>query len=121
MNRIDKSQIISSCINMVGKECIIRHSNGLEDSIFAVLQPVWRRAKSRFEGVRSPIGEVQNDYYIFIGPCDYDITALSKDDTLICDGKRFYFERSEKVKVSNISHYCTGVLKRVYGEDEYEH
>lgn len=117
MDRIDKSKIIAQYIKRLGQECIVKHANGDEDSVFAVLQPVWRKAKSKFEGVNSPIGEVKNDYYIYIGPVDYDITTLGKKDTLICDNKRFFFERAEKSMVSNIPHYCTGVLKRAYGEE----
>lgn len=119
MAGINKALLIKSCINRVGRMCYVVRSNGKEDSVTAVLQPVWKRTKSRFEGVFYPSGEVKNDYSIYIGPADYDITELDKNDTLICDDKKYYFERGERVVVGDNVQYFTGVLKQVYEEDDY--
>lgn len=119
MKKVDMHSVIKQKISLLGNSCKIMCADG-EDSVVAIIDPVWPRTKSRFEGIYSKIGEVNTDYSIYIGPYDYDITRLSRDDTVISNGKSYYFVRADGCYVGGALQYYTGVLKRIYEEDDYE-
>ncbi len=119
MRKIDMSTPIKKQITLLGKSCAVVMKNGDTTSVTAIIDPVWPRSKSRFEGIYTELGELTTDYSIYIGPCDFDITRLGRNDTVIYDNREYYFVRADKCIVGDIVQFCTGVLKRVYKGDEY--
>lgn len=121
MAGINMSSVISANISRLGRECVIVKSSGDEQSVVAMVQPIWRRSKSRFEGSFTEIGELVSDYCMYIGPSSFDITTLSKNDTVYVDDRAYYFEKADKCVVGGRVQYCNGVLKRIYKEDSNDY
>lgn len=119
MKRIDISCSLKQYANLLGKTCTVIFENGDEVRVKAFISSVWHRNKSRFEGAFSQIGEVGTDYSIYIGPSDFDITVLSRDDIVISGSKKYCFVRAEAFVVGDVVQYYTGVLKRIYEGDGY--
>lgn len=113
----DKSEICKKYISRLGNSVKIINADGSEINFFAAVEQTWRKNKSRFEFTSSELGRVRNDYYIYFGPCDVDITALDEKAILICDEKEYCFVVSHKVCSNDEVLYYTGVLKRIYRED----
>lgn len=120
MAGINISKTISDNIARYGRKCVVASSGG-EATIVAMIQPIWRRSKNKFEGSYSKIGELISDYCMYIGPSDFDITALSKSDTLYVDDRAYFFEKADKFVVGGVVQYCNGVLKRIYEEDSNDY
>lgn len=114
MAGINMSGIISANLSRLGRECKVVPSSGEGTTIVAMIQPIWRRTKSRFEGTYSKIGELVTDYCMYIGPSDFDITELTKQDTIYVDDGAYYFEKADKCVIGGVVQYCNGVLKRIY-------
>lgn len=121
MARIKLNNVISANINRLGRECVIDFSSGDRATVFAMVQPIWRKSKNRFEGSYTKLGELVSDYCMYIGPSDFDITKLRKNDTVYVDDRAYYFEKADKCIVGGMVQYCNGVLKRVYEEDSNDY
>lgn len=118
MKSIDKSKECEKYLQMLGKSCVVKLSDGSEENILAVVQQVWRKSKSKFESTATKIGRTYNDYYIYIGPATCDITSLGENDILSCAGEDYFFVRTERVVVGDTVQFYTGVLKHIFKEDE---
>lgn len=114
----DKSAICKKYLKKLGKDIHFVNSDGSEERCFAVIEQTWRKNKSRFEDQNYKIGRNYNDYYIYIGPSDFDITVLTEEDCIVCDGTKFFFVKTEKVVTGGTVQFYTGVLKKIYEEDD---
>lgn len=114
----DKSAIIERYLRKLGTPFLVERSDGETENVVAVLQRFWRRNRSKFENVQDKIGRNHKEYYQYIGPPSYDITVLSEEDFLICDGIKYFFINKEAVRVGNKIQYYTGVLKQVREEED---
>lgn len=112
------SQVISRYLRRLGRPVTILCRGNDNLNFYAVIEQTWHRDKTRFEPSYSPLGGVINDYYDYFGPCDIDITVLTEDDCLVCDGVKYFFVKSQCVRVGGYIQYYTGMLKRVNEEDE---
>ncbi len=110
---IDKSVICKRYLEKIGQEVCIVRADGSEERFFAAVQQTWRKNKTRFEDSSTIIGRVYNDYYMYIGPADVDITVLGENDYLVCNSSKYIFVRSEKVFISSKIQFCTGMLKKI--------
>lgn len=114
---INKSTIIKRRLRQLGKRVTIMYEDGSQAEVYAVLNNTWSRNKTRFEAFSSMIGRYRNDYYVYIGPSDLDITALGENDYLICEDRRYKLVLSERVTTGNVLQYYTGILKRLQEDD----
>lgn len=114
----DTSRLCSKYIDRYGQAFEIEYTSGEKISGNAIFQSVWSKTKSKFLGTNSQIGEINDDYLIYTGPAEIDITALGRRDTLILNGKEYYFVKSQMHYLANRKQYCSGVLRRIYRGDE---
>lgn len=117
---LDKSTVIEKYLGLLGKQMSIIKNNGGEDSVLAVVTQTWKKNKTQFENKSYEIGRSYNAYYSYIGPASCDITALCEDDYLVCDGVRYYFVRTDKIKIGDRIQFYTGILKKVWESDDNE-
>ncbi|MCL2513202.1 MAG: hypothetical protein FWF08_04795 [Oscillospiraceae bacterium] len=88
--------------------------NGSKTPVFkGVLQPLRYKNKMYLEGTPTPIGLNEENYYLYIGPGKYDISAGFKDATLVCGGIRYGFDRCERFKTAGKTAYIWGIAKTV--------
>lgn len=110
------SRIISRYLRRLGRPVtLLRDDNDIE--FYAVIEQTWHRDKTKFEASYSELGGVINEYYDYFGPADIDITGMSKEDYILCDGNKYFFVKAQRVTVGGYVQYYTGMLKRVYEED----
>ncbi|MGN0523988.1 MAG: hypothetical protein ACI4IG_06920 [Eubacterium sp.] len=114
---LSKSKICKKYFRLLGNSVTLVTADGGEKQFFAAIQQTWRKNKTRFEALESKLGQVHNDYYLYLGPADVDITTLSRRDILRCNGNEYYFVVTDSVSVGDRVQYYTGVLKRIYKED----
>lgn len=110
-------KIIKKQMTRLGVNCYVVDENGEESTVYAFLIPVWHRTKSKFEPVITPMGEMDNDYRIYYGPSDFDITKLTRNCTLVADGIKYYFVKTDRIEIGGELKFCSGVLKRLYEEE----
>ncbi len=115
---LSKSKIFKKYFEVLGNSVTINREDGSEIKLFAAIEQTWRKNKNRFEAVASKLGQARNDYYIYIGPYDVDVTVLTNKDIVHCNGSEYYFLNADSVSVGNEIQYYTGVLKRIYEEDD---
>lgn len=115
---IDKSSLFKRYFKLLGKEMSLVKSDGGRDTVFAVVNQIWRKNKSLFESNATAAGFYYNDYYTYFGPSDFDIYNIKGDDYLTFDGVKYEFIRREKVIVGGKVQFYTGILKRIAEEGE---
>lgn len=116
---IDKSIICRRYLKKLGKCISFVNADGSEEEHFAVIEQTWRKNKSKFEDSSYKLGRNYNDYYAYIGSADFDVTVLTNDDYIICDNEKYYFIKTQKVIVGGNVQFYTGILKKIFEEDEY--
>ncbi len=114
----NKSEICKKYLKQLGNTVTIITADGSKREFFAAVEQTWRKNKSRFEFSSTELGKVRNDYYIYFGPCDVDITVLDENAVLLCNGIEYCFVIAHGVFSNDEIVYYTGVLKRIYREDE---
>lgn len=115
---INKSKTIEKYLKRLGQK-VVMVRNGEETELYAVIEPAWRRNKSRFESSASEIGRCYDGYYFYYGPAGYDIRTLESGDYALIDGERYYLIRADIVKTGIAVQYFRGVLKKENGGEDY--
>ncbi len=115
MNRAYK---IKYGLEKTGEKIFFKDGNWISPPFFAVIQPRWKNNKSDFELKETEIGRVSTDYYTYIGPFDHNILALSDSAVVYADGNKYLFRKRDSVKTGNQILYYTGVLRKVWEEND---
>lgn len=105
--------VIKNQLCRVGNTARLADGDYLSMPFFCTLQQTWRKNKTNFEKSHTPLGLVSTDYYMYIGPFDSDITALSDSGELVIQGERFEFLKKEAVLMGDDVLYYTGVVKKI--------
>lgn len=115
---IDKKEICSKYLNRVGRPICYVDSSAKEIEFYGVIEQTWRRNKTLFEDVKTKLGRVENNYYMYIGPYEIDICNLPESTMLFCDGDKYEFLKKDKFCIGNAVQFYFGVLRKIE-EDEY--
>lgn len=115
---IDKRNICSKYLEIVGRPICYVDKNAREIEFYGVIQPTWRRNKTRFDDTKTKIGRVRNDYYMYLGPSNIDIYALPEEKIFFCDGEGYEFVKKEKVVIGGVLQFYSGVLHKLE-EEQY--
>ncbi len=111
------NQVISRYLRRLGRPVTIISEDKNNAEFYAVIEQTWHRDKTKFEPSYSKLGGVIDEYYDYFGPADIDITDMSREDYVLCDGIKYFFVKAQRVTVGGYIQYYTGMLKRVYEED----
>ena len=87
-------------------------------NVWAVVESRRRKTKTLFEDNSEKAGRYYDDYYTYIGPADFDITALSDSAWFEFGGKRYMLVRSDAVQAAGETVYYEGILKRIWEEED---
>lgn len=109
----NQAYIIKNQLCRVGNSARLADGDTYSMPFYCTLQQTWRKNKSNFKDKYTPIGTVGTDYYLYIGPFDCDITALSADGMLLQNGQKYEFLKKEAVYVQNQVLYYTGVVRKI--------
>ena len=77
------AHIIKNQLTRAGNSACLVTGAGRSLPFFCTLQQTWRKNKSNFTDRQTPIGRVDKDFYLYIGPFDRNILELPEDAGLV--------------------------------------
>lgn len=110
-------RIISDNLRQLGRAVDIT-DGGKTQRVWAVIESRRRKTKTLFEDNSSKAGQYYDDYYTYIGPADFDITALSDAAYFKFGGHRYMLVRCDAVLAAGETVYYEGILKRIWEEED---
>ena len=113
----DFSRAIKRQLDLVGRPTTVKKANGGEDFFFAVIEPTWKRNKTKFENTASKAGMYYNEYYQIICPYNVNLKAYGKNDIIVVENERYELGRSERVSAFGKTQYYRGIVKKIWEVD----
>lgn len=86
----------------------------------AFVYPMRYKSRMYLEETHTPLGSATNAKYLYIGPPDFDLTALETTDVLQTQGSEFYCLVAEPVYFDGRILYYRGILKKKQEGTEYD-
>lgn len=117
---MNSENIIRHQIERLGATVVVKDGEWKSVPYKALVSPLWRKKSSNFENKYTELGGVLNEYYLYIGASNHNITSLSDDAVLTLNDEKYEFKHRDSVKVSDKTIYYTGILRKLKGEDELE-
>ncbi len=112
--------IISDRLDKTGNTVYLRDESWISTPFKACIFRLWNRQRSAFEHDFTEIGQVTDDYYLYLGPAEHNITALSENAVVLADDGKYEFKRRNEFKSGDDVLYYTGILKKIQGEYDYD-
>ena len=110
---------ITQFINRYGRSAKLTQNDGWESTPFhCFLQPLRYKNKMYLYGVNTRIGYNAQGYYLYIGPPEHDLTALTEDAQLHVGSERYRIDRAEKVYCGEKLYYVWAVVRTIVEESE---
>lgn len=101
-----------------GQEIKLKDSLGWSSPTFGgFIQPLRYKNKMYLNGVNTVIGFNSQGHYLYIGPPDHDLTALTNEQWLESNGKKFTVDRCEKVYFKNEVIYLWAIIREIVEVD----
>ena len=116
---MNSSLIIKKQLEKIGSDAVLKDGSWTSMPFKCSLDSLWRKKSSTFDDNVNMVGINEARYYLFIGPCTHDITALSDNAILSVNGKNYAFLRKNGVDINNQTIYYTGIVREVK-EAEYD-
>lgn len=110
---MNKADIVKNQIEKAGCTVRIRDGGWMSVPFKACISHLWRKKTSSFEPEYTELGKSYFEYYLYIGSYNHDITVLTDDAVLECNGMCFEFKCADAVSFGNKTIYYTGILKRL--------
>lgn len=117
---MNKSHLIKKQLDKIGSQAYLKDDEWTSMPFNACVFHLWRKSRSNFEPDITEIGKVNRDYYLYIGPANHDITALSGNALLIIGDEKFVFKKRDAVKTGDEIIYYTAAVRRIREEAESE-
>ena len=114
---MNRENLIRHQIERLGVTVILKDGGWESVPYKAMVNPLWRRKSSNFENKYTELGGVLNEYYLYIGASNHDITKLSDDAVALIGDDRYEFKHKDSVKINDKTIYYTAILRKLKGED----
>ncbi len=113
-----KCERVKKLLNRYGQTVFAETESGERSVNYkAFVQPVRYKNKMYLNAVESPIGTVSENYYLYVGPYDVQLTAINEPVSINTAIMRCTVERAECVFLDDEILYIWAILRRVI-EDE---
>ncbi|MCM1114360.1 MAG: hypothetical protein NC397_02565 [Clostridium sp.] len=109
--------IIRHNIEKLGSMVEIKDEDWKSMPFKALITPLWRKKSSNFEAQYTELGESKSEYFLYIGPANHNITALSDRAMLLCGERIYEFKHSDRREIHDEVLYYTGILRLLKGVD----
>ncbi len=97
-----------------GRTVALRDVNGRTlDSFKALIQPLRYKNKMYLDGIYTEIGFNSQGHYLYLGPPEPDLCALSAGDHLYADGVPYQIDRAEKVYHNDKVFYIWAIIRTI--------
>lgn len=114
---MDKGLLIKSQLDKIGCQVYLKDGDWTSMAFNACVSHLWRKKSTAFEPDYTELGYVSKDYYLFIGPYNHNVCALSDEALLLFDGEEFEFKCKDPVLFNGEVLYYTGILRKLKGDD----
>ena len=114
---MNRANIIKRQLEKAGKTICLKDGEWISTPFNACISHLWRKKTSSFEPEYSELGKSSLQYYLYIGPYNHDITALSEEAVAEVNGENYEFKCADAVTFAGEVIYYTGILKRLEGLD----
>lgn len=112
---------ITQFLNRFGRRACLTQRDGWTSTPFrCFLQPLRYKNKMYLYGVNTQIGYNAQGYYLYIGPPEHDLTALSDETELEIGNEHYRVDRAEKVCCGDAVYYIWAIVRTVVEESEEE-
>lgn len=102
-----------------GKTVTLCDTNGdVLDTFKALIQPMRYKNKMYLDGVYTEIGFNSQGHYLYLGPPEPDLCALSASEYLSADGVDYQIDRAEKVFHDDKVFYIWAIIKTIEGAND---
>ena len=116
---MNKAYQIRRGLKNIGREVFLADGDWWSTPFYAVIQPMWKKyGKSNYENIKTEIGIIDSDYYQYYGPFDHNIEKLSNEAYLVADGIKYIFKRKRAIECGDNIQFFSGILKRVWEEED---
>ena len=110
---------VTQFMNRFGRKAFLSQSDGWRSTPFhCFLQPLRYKNKMYLYGVNTQIGYNAQGYYLYIGPPEHDLTALSDEVQLHVGDERYRIDRAEKVYCAQQPYYIWAIVRTIVEESE---
>ncbi len=89
-----------------------------EATMNAFISPLRYKNKMYLYGVNTDIGYNSQGHYLYIGPPNPDITAVSDGQYILCDSKKYRIDRAEKVYNGSTVFYIWAIIREMVEIEE---
>ena len=117
---MNRAEMIKRQLNKAGKTVYFKDKNWLSAPFCACLSPLWRKKTANFEPKYTELGLSFREYFLYTGPYDHKVTALSDEAMVISGEDKFEIKCSDAVIFNNEIIYYTAILKKLKGDDGLE-
>lgn len=117
---MNKADIIKRQLDKAGRTVYFKDGEWISTPINACVSHLWRKKTSGFEPEYTELGQSVREYYLYTGPYDHDITALSDDASVIFGGNTYEIKCADAVTFGDDVIYYTAILKRCRGDENAE-
>ena len=105
---------LTSMFEKYGQNVVLKGPNSWSSSVFGgFIQPLRYKNKMYLNGVNTVIGFNSQGHYLYLGPPNHDLTALSGEHWLEAGGKKFTVDRSERVYFKNEVIYIWAIIREI--------
>lgn len=109
---------LDSMFNKYGQEIILKNTEGWRSPIFGgFIQPLRYKNKMYLNGVNTVIGFNSQGHYLYIGPPNHDLSALTGESWIESNGKKYTVDRCEKVYFKNTVVYIWAIIREIVEVD----
>lgn len=116
----NSASTIAAQLDKIGNVTYLKESDWVSMPFRSCLFRLWNKQRSAFEPEFGELGQAISDYYLYIGPADHDITALSDDAVLSMNGVNYEFKRRNPFEVGGEVLYYTAILRKMQESDFYD-
>lgn len=83
----------------------------------AFISPLRYKNKMYLYGVNTEIGYNSQGHYLYIGPCEPDLTLAQNGEYVSCLGEKFRIDRAEKVYKGEDIFYIWAIIRVIVETD----
>ncbi|MCC8073247.1 MAG: hypothetical protein LIO62_03885 [Clostridiales bacterium] len=110
---MNDAKIIQTQLKRIGNKVYLKDGDWVSTPFHAVLNHLWRKKSSAFEGTQTELGKHYSEYYLYIGPFDHNIKSLSDDALLTFGDDSYEFKNRDSVKIDDEIIYYTAVVRKI--------
>ncbi len=89
------------------------HDGDAVQTCKAFIQPLRYKNKMYLDGIYTEIGFNSQGHYLYIGPPNPDLTAISDSGYISADGTNYRIDRAERVYIGDEIFYIWAIIRTI--------